>query len=96
MIYVDDFHKATGRNFGRMKMSHMIADTTEELLQMVDKIGVQRKWIQFAGTYKEHFDICLNKRKLAVKLGAKEIDMIKLARMIKERGNELTFKNQLP
>lgn len=27
-------------NFGRMKMSHLMADTTEELLTMVDKIGV--------------------------------------------------------
>lgn len=51
----------------------MTADTTEELINMADRIGLARKWIQKHGTAKEHFDICLAKRKLAVKLGANEI-----------------------
>ena len=46
MVYIDDMEAP----YGRMFMCHMIADTTEELLQMVDKNGVQRKWIQFPGT----------------------------------------------
>lgn len=69
MVFVDDM-KA---RFGRMTMCHLIADTSEELLAMADAIGVARKWIQHRGTYKEHFDICLSKRALAVELGAKEI-----------------------
>jgi len=84
MTYVDNFHE-TGIKFGRMKMSHMIADTTEELLEMADKIGVQRKWIQFQDTHREHFDICLGKRKLAVKFGAQEINMREYALMIQNR-----------
>lgn len=68
-VYVDDM-KA---NFGRMVMCHMLADTTEELLTMADKIGVARKWLQYPGTHKEHFDIALSKRALAVAAGAKEI-----------------------
>lgn len=63
----------------------MIADTTEELLAMADKIGVQRKWIQDKGTYLEHFDICLSKRAKAVQLGAKEISMMDLGRMTMKR-----------
>ncbi len=85
MVYVDNFYEATGRNFGRMKMSHMIADSTQELLEMCDKIGVQRKWIQDAGTPREHFDIALSKRKLAIQFGAKEINMRELAKMTSER-----------
>lgn len=78
MVYVDDMYnfKKHGTDigrYGRMKMSHMIADTTEELLQMANKIGIQRKWIQNAGTANEHFDICMSKRKKAIQLGAKEI-----------------------
>lgn len=68
-VYVDDFRA----QFGNMKMCHMIADTQQELLDMADKIGVQQKWLQYRGTYKEHFDIALSKRVLAVKNGAKEI-----------------------
>jgi hypothetical protein len=69
MTYVDDMEAP----YRRMVMCHMTADTTEELLAMADKIGVARRWIQKAGTGKEHFDICLTKRALAVAAGAKEI-----------------------
>jgi NRPS condensation-like uncharacterized protein len=51
----------------------MGADTTEELLNMADKIGINRKWLQYAGTWREHFDIALSKRSLAIKNGAIEV-----------------------
>lgn len=79
MVYVDNFHETGAGKFGRMKMSHMIADTTEELLKMVDSIGVNRKWIQYQGTDHEHFDICLSKRKKAIENGAKEVSFRELA-----------------
>lgn len=66
MVYIDDFNAP----FGRMKMCHMIADTSEELLRMADSIGVARKWLQDKGTHREHFDICLSKKKVAIE-GAK-------------------------
>ncbi len=69
MVYIDNFNA----KFGNMIMCHLIADTTEELLAMVDKIGVNRKWIQYPGTYNEHFDICLEMKKKAIKHGAIEI-----------------------
>lgn len=70
-VYVDDMRAS----FGRMKMCHMGAGTTEELLAMADAIGVARKWIQSPGTWKEHFDISLSKRALAVQNGAVEVTM---------------------
>ncbi len=87
-VYVDNYYILTGRNFGRMKMCHMIADTTEELLAMVDKVGVKRKWIQYPGTCNEHFDICLSKRTAAVAAGAIEIGWRDYAREIERRGKE--------
>lgn len=69
MVIVDDM-KAP---FGRMVMCHMMADTTEELLEMADKIGVDRKWIQRPGQLGEHFDICKSKRALAIANGAQEV-----------------------
>lgn len=86
MVYVDNFYES-GITFRGMKMSHLIADSQKELLEFVDKIGVQRKWIQNYNEPKEHFDICLAKRKLAVKFGAKEIDMRELAKMTRNRPN---------
>jgi hypothetical protein len=74
-VYVDNMF-ATCRH---MKMCHMIADTSQELIQMADKIGVKRKWIQKEGTYQEHFDICTSKRLLALENGAVEITMRELA-----------------
>jgi len=81
MVYVDN-PKAT---YGRMKMCHMIADTSEELIEMADQIGVDRKWVQFQGTRKEHFDICLSKRKLAVTLGAVEVSSKELVKILHKK-----------
>lgn len=80
-VYVDDM-KAKFRN---MTMCHMMADTTEELLEMASKIGVQHKWIQDAGTPREHFDIAMSKRALALKAGAQEIDRNKLVEIIRAK-----------
>jgi Protein of unknown function (DUF4031) len=76
-VYVDDM-RAT---FGRMIMCHMIADTSEELHAMAEKIGVARRWVQDAGGVHEHYDICLQMRAKAVKLGAKEITTRELVGM---------------
>jgi Protein of unknown function (DUF4031) len=68
-VYVDDMTAP----FGRMKMCHMFADTTQELLTMAIRIGVQQRWLRHAGTYKEHFDICLSKPRVALRYGAQAI-----------------------
>lgn len=69
--------------FGRMKMCHLWADSLDELLAMVDRIGVQRKWIQGHPTLSfgkhraaswVHFDIAKGKRALALAAGALETD----------------------
>lgn len=69
--------------FGRMMMCHLWADSLEELLAMVDRIGVQRKWIQGHPTLSfgkhrtaswVHFDIAKGKRILAIQAGALETD----------------------
>jgi hypothetical protein len=68
-VYVDEARHP----FGRMLMCHMMADTTEELLAMADRIGVARKWIQKSGTTYEHFDISKGKRAEAIAAGALEV-----------------------
>lgn len=81
MVYIDNFNAP----FGRMKMCHLIADTTDELLAMCKKIGVQAKWIQHKGTSNEHFDICLSKKAIAIQFGAIEINFRDYAKMVNNR-----------
>lgn len=66
-VYVDD----VAIPYRRMKMCHLWADTVEELLAMVDRIGVDRKWLQQPPKASwVHFDVCINKKALALKAGA--------------------------
>lgn len=77
-VYVD----AARHRLGRMLMCHMVATTGDELLAMADTIGVDRRHLQEAGTYREHFDVCKAKRALAVKAGARELQQGELARFL--------------
>ena len=66
-VYVD----FAQNRLGRMKMCHMLADTEDELHAMADKLGLKREWFQNHGT--PHYDICQQKRRQAVLLGAIEV-----------------------
>lgn len=65
-VYVDTMQA----KYKNMVMCHMMADSTSELLEMADRIGVDRKWLQKEGDRFEHFDICQTKKKLAIGYGA--------------------------
>lgn len=72
-VYVDDmyaFARLTGRP---AKWCHLMADTTEELQAFASRLGLRPAWLQHAGTYREHFDITMTKRREAVRGGAIEI-----------------------
>jgi len=77
-VYVDNFKmKADVPNGARTVRGvwcHMTADTREELDAMADTLGLKRAWVQYPGTWKEHYDLTLTKRRLAVKAGAQEVD----------------------
>lgn len=80
-VYVDDQRNPVGL----MIMCHMLADTTNELLVMADRIGISRRWIQKAGTPHEHFDIARVSRAKAVEAGAVEVTRHEVAAIIKAR-----------
>ena len=70
-VYVDP----PRRHLGRMIMCHCWADSLDELLAMMDLIGVNRCWLQAPpdATW-THFDISKGKRRLAIAAGAIETD----------------------
>jgi Protein of unknown function (DUF4031) len=80
-VYVDEPRSA----LGRMIMCHMIADSTAELLRMAHHIGVDRRWLQYEGSYREHFDVCKSKRTIAVQAGAIEVTQRELAQKLRTR-----------
>ena len=81
MVYVDNACKPIGKAI----MCHMIADSTEELHKMAQKLGLRKEWCQGAGTVREHFLISLKKRKLALAFGVKEVTYENLALKLASR-----------
>lgn len=94
-VYVDDFFTRAdvpnGNHVVRGRWCHMTADTREELDVMADAIGLRRSWIQYPGTWKEHYDVTLSKRRAAVAAGAIEIDFREAARLHAERREILSY-----
>ncbi|KAG8151687.1 DUF4031 domain-containing protein [Burkholderia catarinensis] len=89
-VYVDDMYLYAIGEFktksGRVyKMSHLIADTSDELLAMVRTIGVNPNDIQHRGTRDEHFDIAKSKRAAAIAAGAIPITFRECGAMNKRR-----------
>lgn len=85
-VYVDDMEAPCGW----MIMCHMVADTTQELCEMADHIGVSQRWIQKPGTAEEHFDISKGARSQAVRLGAQEITMQETVGIIQRKRGKTT------
>ncbi len=88
-VYVDHMRL----RFGRMRMSHMIADTTAELVAMAETIGVDARHIQHVGTHREHFDVCDSKRREAIAAGAQPITTRELGLKLRARRPLLVFTN---
>ncbi len=69
-VYVDN----SATPYRGMKMSHLLADTPEELHAMATRLGLRREWFQDRDGGTPHYDLCQSKRKLAIALGAIEVD----------------------
>lgn len=71
-VYVDDVEHEFKKNaFRTYKMCHLWADSLDELLAFVDRIGVARRWLQQPPKASwVHFDIAKSKKRTALRLGA--------------------------
>jgi hypothetical protein len=98
-VYVDDAFIPAKVRSGRLthdsRWCHMTADSTEELIAFAVSIGLQAKYIQFKGTWKEHFDVTEPKRRQAIAKGAVEVNYRdRIAEMGKRRMKELEEEAQ--
>jgi len=63
-VYVDDMFAP----FRGMLMSHLVADTVEELQEFAAKLGLKPEWFQ--NHRMPHYDVAKSTREKAIKLGA--------------------------
>lgn len=75
-----------------MLLSHMIADTHDELIAMAQAIGVHVRHIQYEGTAREHFDVSKQMRNLAIARGAIAVSSREIVRMIQVRERRGVFR----
>lgn len=82
-VYVD----GERNGFGRMIMCHMFADRLADLHAMALAIGMRREWFQPLSF--PHYDVSLSRRRVAVSLGAIEVDRregYRIRKAIRARG----------
>lgn len=58
--------------YGRMIMSHMVADSLDELHEMARSIGIDIRHFQNKKD-RPHYDICKTKKQIAIHKGAIEV-----------------------
>jgi hypothetical protein len=75
-VFVDDMYQYPMGRFNRMKMSHMIATTDDELHAMAAAIGIARRWYQG-----DHYDVSMSKRTAAIAAGAVPVTLRQLGAM---------------
>lgn len=84
MIYVDDSNEP----YDKIITCAMVADTSDELMNVARRIGVPSFWIDNANTPFEHFDISLDQKRKAICEGAIEISQKDMAIMCWKRRNQ--------
>ena len=71
-----------------MLMSHLIADSPEELEAMARELGLRPEWRQHPDTDAEHYDISDSKRQQALRRGVKGVTSRELVRILRRRREE--------
>lgn len=83
-VYVDSISPCMpNKNWKYRHCCHLVADTIDELHSFAACIGLKRDWFQNKTI--PHYDLTRNKRKLAVKYGAIEIDNKQFVELLKKQ-----------
>lgn len=73
-VYVDPIGPCLlERNWQWRKSCHLFADTLDELHEFAKRLGLKRAWFR-PHPRMDHYDLTINMRYKAVRLGAVEVD----------------------
>lgn len=92
-IFIDDGYKRTAaywkrHGVGQMKMSHMMSDSdADELHKLAARIGMKREWFQ-----KDHYDVPIFRRAMAIQHGAVECTSRDLVRIRQTKATQKVCK----
>lgn len=84
-VYVDDMRAAAVIGGTRSSWSHLMADSSDELAAIATRLALKPGWIQFAGTFREHYDVTENVRRRAIDQGAIPISMRDVGLLLRKR-----------
>lgn len=93
-VYVDEVRDwtliARARGLRHTHWCHLTADTEAELHAFAARLGLRRSWFQKKSDrdYRWHYDVTPNKRALAVRLGAQEVDRRFIGQLMIRRQEE--------
>ena len=76
--------------YQRMIMSHMVADSLDELHEMAQNVGVAKRHFQNKEA-KPHYDICKQNKLKAIEQGAIEVDDRKIVELCRKLSIELAI-----
>ena len=83
--------------FRRMKISHLMADTPEELEQARTALGLPESALHNAGLHNEHLDISERYRSMAIaRLGAQQVSPRDMVNIIRARRAAAKESQQRP
>ena len=83
-VYVDPIMPTLiNKNWRYSRGCHLVADTVAELHSFAVCLGLKRNWFQNKSM--PHYDLIPNKRELAVKLGAIEIDRSQFVKLLRKQ-----------
>ncbi|UTH75681.1 DUF4031 domain-containing protein [Chromobacterium sp. IIBBL 290-4] len=91
-VYVDNVRiKWRGRQW-----CHLVADSLDELHRFAVSIGLKKAWFQCNASY-PHYDITIERREIALQLGAlegKRSDIIKCGKILKAEQSFIMFEKE--
>ena len=80
-VYIDEAYFP----IGSVKMCHLIADSEKELHKFVALLGIDKRFYKVSSItpWRNHYELSVTQRRLAVKHGAIEVTNSQMGRLLK-------------